>query len=1057
MKNHIATKFLCLIVVFLWAGTALAQEGTITGQIIDSESDEPLPGATVLIEEYDIGATADAEGEFVLTNVPAGTHVLAATFVGYSHVEQEVQVSDGEDVELTLELEPDVFGLDELVVTGVVGDTEARYTPFSVGRVTSDDIRVAPPVSAEGALRGRVAGVSVSQGSGQPGEAASIQLRGVTSMSTSNEPLFIVDGVILGASSVDIDALDIQDIQVIRGASAASLYGSRAANGVVEITTESGEFLEDGATEITIRNEYGISSLEGDVDHNTAHRFALSGDPDQPWIAGSDDEAAGDVAGEPTDNLDNRALAETPFYDKDYPDGVETWDQIDRFFDPGNSYSNFINVRSRVGATNFSLSFNNTGEEGVLETLDGYNRRSFRSNIDSELTDNLSVGFRGYYSWSERDHVQTGSGSPFFGLAFALPEIDLMERDDDGRILVNPAGVAIEENPMYDTKYNDRTQRRQRIMGSLNADWDITDWFALSGDFSYDRSNRNSNYFYPHFWDAIDQNQYPGGGIWESESFDEAINASADALFSQNFGALQTQTRLRWLIESQEFEYLQTDGNDFAVQGVPTFDNLDQDNVTTESESTTVRSEGFFAITNLNYDNRYIFDLLGRRDGSSLFGEDARWNNYYRASASWNISNEDFFTVDPIDDMIVRASRGTSGNRPTFSMQYETFGVTDGFLSKGALGNRELVPETATETEFGFQLGLFDRLLFEVTLSRNVIEDQLLLIDQQALQGFSQQWQNAGTLETDAFEASLDAFILQTENTSLSMGVNYDQFTSTVTEFNAPPHRYGTGGGFAAFAQASDVFLYQEGEEFGTFYGQYWATGESTLPHNLQDYSNYFDENDDGYLVPVGEGGSWRDGNWGETVEVGGESLDWGIPVAYTDEDGNDFQRLGNAIPDFNLSWTTQLTHRNFGFDMMWEAQYGGKIYNHTRAWAYRDERHGDFDQRDVPEDERKTTAYYAQLYNVNSSSSHFVEDGDFIKLRELSLSYQIGQETLSGLFGETVNYINFRVTGRNLLTFTDYTGFDPEVGTTESNHIRFDSFNYPNYRTITGSVEIQF
>lgn len=1051
--KYIATKLLCLALLLTWSGMSLAQDGTISGQVIDADSDEPLPGATVLIEDLDIGATTDVDGEFVLMDVPEGNHIVSVTFVGYTSIEEDVQVSAGEEVDLSLSIEPDVFGLDELVVTGVVGDTEARYTPFSVGRVSSDDVSIAPPTSAESALRGRVPGASVSSGSGQPGSGASIQLRGATSLGTSNEPLFIVDGVILGESTADIESLDIKNIEVVRGAAAASLYGSRAANGVVQIETQSGSFMEDGAVDITIRNEYGINELEGSVDHLEAHNWALSGDPDAPWI-GEDGEPSADLSGRQTASA---------FMEKDYPDDVEIYDNIDRFFDPGNFYSNYVNVRSRVGETNFSLSFNNTHEQGVLDQLDGYNRRSVRSNIDSDLTDDLSVGFRGYYSWSKLDHVPTGSGSPFFGLAFSLPEVDLMQTDDDGRIMVNPGNAGIEENPLYDVKYNDRTQRRQRIMGSVNASYDLAEWLNISGDFSYDRSNRDNNYYYPHFFEAIDQPQYPGGGIWMSNMFDETINASVDATANRSFGDLQTQTQFRWLIENDEYEQSQMDGNDFTVINVPTFDNLDQETVTTESESTTIRSEGFFAISNLNYDNRYIVDLLGRRDGSSLFGPGNRWNNYYRASASWNISNEDFFTADAVDDLIIRASQGTAGNRPTFTMQYETWNVTDGFISKGNLGNRDLRPEHATETELGLQLGLLERFLFEVTYSNTVTEDQLLLVSQQGLQGYGAQWRNAGTLNTEAIEASLDAFLYESPTTSLSMNLNFDRATSEITRFDAPPHRYGSGGGFGVIAQASDVFYYREGEDFGTFYGALWAEDESTLPVHLQDHADMFDRNDDGYLVPVGEDGSWTDGEWGEIVEILDEDgnpielLDWGLPVAYEDEEGNDFQRLGNALPDFNLSWGTQLAYRGFGLDMLWEGQFGGSIYNHTRAWAYRDDRHGDFDQRDVPEDERKPIAYYQQLYNVNSSSSHFVEDGTFVKLRELALSYRLGTEQLGEMFGDYVDHIQFSLVGRNLLTFSDYTGFDPEVGTSESNHIRFDSFNYPNYRTISGSVEIQF
>lgn len=1038
-------KLLSLLLAALFLpAMAIAQAGGIRGTITDQETGETLPGATVLLVELNRGTSSNVDGVFVLENVPAGTYTMRVSFVGYTRVQRSVTIGTTmltQDVTLSV----DRFGLDEVVVTGVLGDTEARRTPFTVGRVTARDLEMVPSVTPASALRGKVAGVNIVQGSGQPGSAPSVVLRGITSISESNEPLYIVDGVILGASSVDIEALDIESIEVVKGAAAASLYGSRAAAGVINIRTKRGANLVEGTTRITVRNEFGISDIENRVRVNQSHAWKMSGNASAPWLDGNDNPTA-----DPTARVLTGPTS-TAFADQAYPG--QTYDNLDRFFNPGNFYTNYVAVAQRIGNTNYLASFSNTRQEGVLDALDGYQRRSVRLNIDSRILDNLTLSASGYYAISELDQIQTGPGSPFFGLAFTAPDIDLAQRDPNtGRLLIQPNPASIEENPLYEVTYNDRTDNRNRVLGSFEARWQPIDNLEVAGTFSYDRSNRDFTRFWPTFWEQIDQNFYEGGGLFRDHRFDEAINASFNVTYSHNFGALSTRTQARYLSENSKFSRFHAEGRRFIVEGVPRLDVTDSDRQNIGSLTQEVRAEGFYFITNFDYDGKYILDALVRRDGSSLFGPDERWHTYYRLSGAYLMNEEDWFDINGIDEFKVFASLGTAGGRPRFEAQYETWSIAGDAVIKNVLGNRSLKPEFAREIEAGIEVGFLNRFLFNLTYAETKTKDQLLLLPLVSYFGFNSQWQNAGTVESSTWEASLRAFAIQQRDMSLSFNFLFDKTVSTITEFDRPAQRYGPG------VQQGDVFYRRPGERVGTFYGIRWVEGANQLPDDWQQYANYFDRNDDGYFVPVGQGGSWRDGNWGTTVALpNGQNLAWGIPLRETDEDGSQFLRLGNALPDFQMSFSTNFRYRNFTLFALFDSQIGGEIYNQTRQWAYRDYMHSDQDQRGKAEEAKKPLGYYATLYAQNQSSGHFVEDGSYVKLRELALRYSFDSDQLRPLFGNAVNRITLSLIGRNLLTFTNYSGFDPEVGRESATVLRFDSFDYPNFRTFTGSLEIQF
>jgi hypothetical protein len=423
------------------------------------------------------------------------------------------------------------------------------------------------------------------------------------------------------------------------------------------------------------------------------------------------------------------------------------------------------------------------------------------------------------------------------------------------------------------------------------------------------------------------------------------------------------------------------------------------------------------------------------------------------------VAQESWWPIGFIDEFKLRYSRGTAGGRPRFNAQFETFNVSGGTVSKGVLGNKELKPEFATENEYGIDMILGGRVQATVTYAQSVVEDQILNAPLPAFFGFGSQWINAGTLTSKTWEASLQASILSTPTVGWDLSVVFDRTRQQITEFTIPPFRWGS---------QKTVFFNRLGEDFGTMYGLRFATDCGGLNADATGSCAEFDVNDEGYLVWVGAGNTFQDGIsgslWGTNTTMGTTDFDWGMPFGVDSilEDGttiSDFLRIGNTTPDFNFGVAQTFRWKNLSLYTLFDAQIGGDVYNGTKQWSYRDQRHGDNDQAGKSDGDKKPTNYYRVLYNTNAASTHFVEDASYLKFRELSLRYTLNQRALQDVFGGFLNRVSLAVVGRNLITWTDYTGFDPEIGGGGGNAAieRVDMFDYPNYRTFTGSIEIQF
>ena len=1018
------------------AQVAAGTTGSISGIVTDSAHSRPLAAVQVMIAGTRFRAITNDAGRYAINNVPAGRYTVTARRLGYRSASVGgVNVGAGVAASADFRLVEVGLTLEAVVTTGVLDPTSGTRVPFTVGRVDAENAPV-PATNAIETIQGKIAGVTVVP-SGQPGSGTNVLLRSPTSINKSTAPLIVVDGVILSstfnASTADLESMDIESVEVLKGAAAASLYGSRAAAGVIQIRTRRGEGLPENTTRVTARSELGTNQLGGKIGWAQRHYYMTND-------AGQYINAAGAVVPR-TQRVAKPIYAR--FQDVEYLDPV--YDQVDRFFDPGQFYKNSVSIAQNGVRSNWVLSLNNTREDGVVLNSGKYVQNDIRLNLDHRLLENLRFSFSGYHSRSDRKELYDDT---FFDLINQAPDVDLRAPDPDGTpyLFQGDPNEGREENPLYVLATEDSRRKRARTQGSLEARYSPLTWMNFDANLSYDRSDRRNNFFLDQGLKTEITGGVSPGEIEQFAGTTDALNAAASVNLIGRTGPLTLRTTLRGFMEKETNQTTTATGTFFSTPGVCSLNNAQQRSISSLLQE--IRANSFAATAGADYLGKYIAEGLVRRDGSSLFGPEERWNTYYRMSGAWRISQESWWPLRDVDEFKVRASRGTAGTRPDFSDQFETFTFTEGGgLSKLTLGNKFLKPEHATETEVGIDAIIRQRYSLQLSYAKTRVIDQLIQIPLAGFFGYTSQWQNAGTVEGNTLEGTLEAQLVRRPTFAWRMGLVADRSRNRITEFNR-----------SCFQTLTIAFRCQ-GETLGAMYGFRFIKGLEELPPGVGDRSSEFQRNDEGLLVWVGPGNSFTDGEtkklWGTSTTIGTTNFGWGMPIVLRDATGNTaVVKIGDGNPDFHYGFSNNVSWKDLTVYALIDATVGGQVYNQTNQRMYQWARSADVDQTGKPQELKKPIEYYVNLYAANDPTDYFVEDAGFVKLREVSLKYRLPSSLTASMARMGVSGVSVSIIGRNLKTWTGYKGYDPEVGGTIQ---RLDSFDYPRYRTFTGSIELTF
>lgn len=968
------------VTLFLGSFQGRAQEGAVTGKVSTADG-ESLPGVNVVLKGSTIGTITDVDGNYRI-NATEGT--LIFSFIGYKG--QEVEIAGRSVIDVIME--EDVQTLEQVVVVGY-GTQERKDITTAVVVVGEEAIEDRPMVSAAEALQGKAAGVQVVQPSGKPGGDLSVRVRGATSVLAGNEPLYVVDGV----PTTDIRGLnpnDIASMTVLKDAASASIYGARAANGVVLITTKRGN-----PAEPTIRfNAYaGFSTLRKTIDVlNTAQYRDLMEEVLGP---GSVDPAI-------THNAN--------------------WS--DRVFGTGKNESYQLSFSGGNENSQYMISGNYLKQEGIVAPAT-FDRYSIRVNLDNDIKDWLKIGtnlnFLSSKTKDTPDNLSSGRGGVIMSALNTPPFLQVYKADGSGQFEPNPFQPSW-ENPVAYMEGPDQEVVDNRLLGNVTGEVYLHENLTFKTNLGIDVATHQWDYYLDPFRTVYGRQQNGVGNSDKTNSvswlWENTLNYER-TLGKSTFGVL-AGTSIQEFRSDNSF----LSGNDFpADASVRTINAANTIFGSTDRQEWSLAS--FFGRATYDYDGKYLLTASLRRDGSSKLAN--RWGTMPSVSAGWRISAEPFMAnVDMVDDLKLRVGYGVNGNQEgisnyaqygliSYTRRQPTTPLSGPAARQVTYGNPDLMWETTTQTNIGVDLALWgSRVVFTADAYVKKTED--LLLDVQLGSGagdITNIQTNAGSLENKGLEFNVSSINVDKElrwNTDFNISFNRNKVTGL--KFT-DVYYYGR-----IYSNNQDVAIVREGLPLGTFYG-YVSEGVDPETGDLR----FRDRNGNGIVDP------------------------------------DDRQVIGDAQPDFTFGLTNTLSYKRFDLNVFFQGSVGNDVYNATRV-----DLEGMFDSKNqstavldrwTPENTNTDIPRAGNINNVRNST-RFVEDGSYVRLKAITLSYNFDPDLLSR-FG--INRLSLYTTGQNLLTFTDYSGFDPEVNAfgRSATELGVDYGTYPQARTVTFGINLEF
>lgn len=701
----------------------------------------------------------------------------------------------------------------------------------------------------------------------------------------------------------------------------------------------------------------------------------------------------------------------------------------------------------RRGNSNLNASFQNTKDGGVLNLLDGFSRQNFRVNADVALSEKLDIQTGAFFARSTADQPDfEGAGSAFFGLRMLEPNIDLTATGPDS-IPYNPrvrqpGRTGNVSNPLYTFANQSNENDRDRFTGSFRARYRMLNWLTVEGNANYDRGNTLAKSFSPiGFLNSTGNSS--AGSLFQSTGSTRQYNLGTSVTSVRAFPWFTNTTKLAWVYEDQQNRSLSASVSELAVPRVPEFiARSGSATIIPGSSTQDIRNQNFFLISTFDIRDKLILDGLIRRDQSSLFGADQRTADYHRLSVAYRVSED--FSLPGVDEFKLRASVGTAGLRPVFEAQYDAWDIVGGSPEKVTLGNPDIRPAYSREAEYGVNLNFLNDYSFEYSFSDKRTTDQILNVPVSAVTGYVNQWVNAGTLTGKSHEIAIGAVLAQRGDFFWRMNLTWDRTRQRIESLNVAPFLVGPDPADAN----TRIFRIAPGEDFGVIYGSKWIRTRQQLENTLASGAlrgavGDYVRNEEGYYVTVADFHTPRE-----------------VPLKATDANGNAIVQIGNVNPDFNLGLNSQVTWKGFSVTAVVNWVQGGEIYNYTRQWPFFDLRDPVFDQRGKLQVEKKTIDYYTAFYNSFDPSDYFIEDGSYLRLRELAINYQLPKNVTNMLRMGDDRTVRIGIVGRNLLTSTKYSGYDPDVSGPGGGNpfgYRVDYFTYPVFRSFTAMLEIDF
>lgn len=954
---------------------AVEQQVTkLKGVILDAKTGDPIIGANVLVKGTTNGTITNFDGEYEL-EAPVGSD-LVVSFIGYKTI--GIKATAGKQ---TVKLAEDTETLDEVIVVGYTTQKKESLTG-SMTNIKSEKLKDVTSPSVENMLNGKVSGVYVAPGGGQPGSTGAVVIRGQATLSGSTAPLWVIDGVIVGNGAYDLNPTDIENMTILKDASTA-IYGSQGANGVIVVTTKNGRAEK---MKINASVKLGISTLS-------------RGNMEMMDGAGLYDYYK---------SFENQEVINFPRYTPELRN--DNFDWFDLASQNGFTQDYNISLQGGTDKMQSFLSLNYYDETGAVKGYD-YKRYNFRFKTNYKPYDWLTI--KPTVSGSRRDieDKQYSVTSMFQRLPWDSPY------DKDGN-LVEPhySGWVntIPGNYLYDLAMgNKSSSTNYEVMAGLDFDVKITDWLTFSSVNNY----KWTGYSYSSYEDPRSESgSGVTGRIYEYQSNTVRRYTNQKLMFNKVFGKHAVNGLLAYEFNDYWYKTIEAKGTGF-ISGFEVLDVTSLPEYTGGGISEWA-VQSYFLNANYAYDNKYLAQLSLRRDGASNFGDNAKYGNFFSISAGWNINREAWFQADWVDNLKLRVAYGSVGNRPSsLYPQYDLYSASSSYNNLAgslisAIGNKDLTWEKTYTLGIGLDAALFEnRLRFNFDWYNKRTDNILYNVPITGMVGVTSTWKNVGEMSNTGIEITLGGDIIRTKDLLWSIEFNVghnknelkDIYKQKDADGNmvAKPITISDGSGIAGSA---DILL-EIGQPVDTYYLKEWAGVD---PEN-------------------GSPLWYMDGENGERVTT-------------SDYAKADYYKCGTSNPDLFGGFNTSFMYKGFDFSAVFGYSIGGHIYNYNRLEYDSDGAYTDRNQMKLQDGWSRwqkpgdiathPKAIFGNKSNSNQPSSRFIENSDYLKLRSLSLGYNFKLPEYG------IQNLRLYFTGENLFTLTDYSGVDPEIPATSSGSV---------------------
>lgn len=1067
MKKILLMSFMLL---FTMVSSSWAQDRSVSGKVTD-DTGEGVPGVNVILKGTTTGTTSDIDGNYKL-NVPSEGGTLVYSFIGMTTQENEIGARSVIDVGMLA----DARELSEVVITAVGIEQNKRSLGYSVQNVAADDIRNAGESNLINALNSKVAGVSVVSGSGSPGASASIRIRGNTSINGSNSPLFVIDGIPIDNSSanvedtsgngalsgydfsnrvVDLNSSDIGSLVVLKGAAATALYGIRAANGAIIITTKRGV---KGKPKVSFSSSYTVDKVNKLPSFQTSYAQGRPVGGASTWRGPDTGEgfswgpAIADLEYDGSDydfHKDGRLVATGTGNGK----AAQGYDNVSNLFVDGVTTDNNVSVSGGSDKTTYYFSAGLLNQSGTVPNSD-WARHTFKATAESKVTDKLTVGMSATYSNSGGRRLQRGSNISGLGLGLfrTSPSFDngngkvgQAAADDnssyelaDGTQRGYRAGIY--DSPYWTINKNQFKDDVTRFIGYTSLAYEINSWLKLSYKVGLDTYTDRTKGFAD-----INSASFQTGQITNAEIISRDLNSDFLLIFNKE---INSDLSISGVLGHNYYTYDYYRNRALGTGlGSPGFNNI-SNAATIQATEAIFRKKinGVFGDIKFEYKNFLFVNFTGRNDWSSSLPEDN--NSFFYPAISMGFDFTEAFGIangDILSYGKLRGSWGKVGNDANIYVTKSYFNANatggDGFIAgitfpaygvsaferSLTLGNDQLKAELTTTYEVGGEFKFFKgRISVDYTYYNSSTEDQIINTDISFASGFGGSIVNAGLIENSGHELFVYANPVKVGDFKWEVEANFTKNVSLVKEINPGV----TSITLAGFTSASSRVV------VGHPYGAIWGSR--------------FDRDTQGNLI-IGSNG-------------------WPLRAA-TDT------VLGNPNPDWTLGLRNTLSYKGFSVSALLDIRTGGDIWNGTdgiinyfgtsketaenrniQGYVFKGVT-ADGSANTVPVDFANPANGLGGnkwiRYGFGGLVEENIQDGSWIRLRELTMSYSIPSSILDNI---GISRATFSLTGRNLWLKTNYTGIDPETNlNADGNGFGLDYFNMPNTKSYGATLKVQF